>query len=227
MSMLLLAWSTIRTSWGDRRSRAGRLSFHRAGWRTRLRLRLARPSSPATFPTPLASGRFLFLRLFASSLSNFLPWFRAIRNTVQEFLVVLWFALLTVVLVWLFSLRKREAHAIVVLPCRAFIATDHITFNIFLLLVLSTNAPYQFFRAPLFLFLFFLFSSSFLFFSAFFAGSRSGFGGGFRGFFLGKGFGLCSLDRCLGDHIEILVLAFCRATRTSRLIYHLRVSIRS
>ena len=116
-------------------------------------------------------------------------------------------ALLTVVLVRLLSLGECEAHAVVVLPCRAPVAADHISFNIFLLLVFPTYTPYDFFVL-----------------STFFAGTGSRFGRMFGGFVFRKRFGLQFLRGRLGHHVEILVLAFGSTSGASRFFVCLQLA---
>jgi hypothetical protein len=114
----------------------------------------------------LLSFGFLLLGLLSSFLGNLFPRLLTLGNLVQQNLVILGLALLAIVLIGFLTLGEGQPHAVIVLPCRALITTDHVPLHILLFLVFSTDA-----------------SDDLLLFSV--AGTGGGLGGGFaRGGFL-------------------------------------------
>jgi hypothetical protein len=88
----------------------------------------------------LLSLGLLLLGFLATFLSDLFPRLLASSNLGEQALVVLRPTLFTVVLIWFLPLPECQTHAVVMLPCRALIAADHVTLDIFLLFIFPTDA---------------------------------------------------------------------------------------
>jgi hypothetical protein len=155
---------------------------------------------PAALLALLPLGLLLF-GLLSTFLGDFFPRLLALCNLVQESLVILGLALLAIVLIGFLALGEGQSHAVIVLPRRTLITTDHIPLDIFLLLIFSTYA-----------------SDDFLFFSIARAGCR--LGGGFAGlvFLIFRALALALFRSGVGE-FEVLVLALGGPTGATRFVW--------
>jgi hypothetical protein len=110
--------------------------------------------------------------------------------------VVFGLALFTKVFIRLLALGKGQAHAVIVLPCGASIAADHVSLDILFLLIFTTDASNDFFFVL-------------------FAGSWGGFSGWFRRLLLGLALGLAFLRGDILYQLKVLVLALGGSARSS------------
>lgn len=148
---------TAVSVFGSRSGRWSRTCSSRRGLtRSRLGLDFVRFTLAAAFLPLFTARRLLFFQLLPSPLSRLFPRLLPTRHPLQQELVILRLALLTKVMFGFRSFRiVGQAHAIIVLPRLAVVTADHVSLNVFLLFVLSTDASDDLFR---------------------FAGSRRGFG---------------------------------------------------
>lgn len=111
-------------------------------WRFRLGLRF-HVAQPSRFPSLLTSLTLTCLPLLLfllSFLCKRFPWSFATTDSFQEIAMHIWSALLAIIMVGKLVIVQRHLHALVVLPCLAAIANNHLPVIVFVFLNVTTNA---------------------------------------------------------------------------------------